>query len=465
MSEILGLPEAEPAGHRRDRRAARIRGLDLRWVVGVTVFAGTLAQPARPFRYDALGYWLAAGTLTEDPASSLPPGYYDLRGVTTAVFFTPAQMLSRVLGDTSDGFAVLVQNSLLIAFIAAFLLPALARPWRRPGPVGSWVMAGSTWLVLKGFAPYPLLDLYAAAAVLGAVVLLRRSSWATLAGAGALLGLAFNARPAYLLAGVLLGVVACWRHRLRGLLVLAGAAVALVPQAVYNIVTDGTIGVLPPASSALTGLQTAYASYVIRYDTAVEQAVPQQFFCSPEMADSVGVPPTDVAGLGTDMVTGLPHSAVFALEKIGAALHWPLSAPYFSYQPVLDAVFAVVVTAVTVLGLVALSRRPPVGDGEGDGGRGAVAHGALVAAVVVATLITLVGSATEARFALPLVLLGLAGIGTISAPRTKMPRHALVRPVTAIVLVVGTLVLGWSGLAHPAPPGDAAVSTCAGDLR
>lgn len=438
--------------------SASLRGTSSWWVFAA-VAAACLLRGAGEFAYDARAYWHAnlfvfgAGELTV-------ADYFDLRGVWTAVTFAPAAAVTAIFGDSVAGFAVLLQNAVLIAWAAAFLVPRAVAPWRAPSTRVRWVGAVLCTAVLLGFAPYPMVDLYAAVAALAAVVLLRaRSAWG-LVGAGALLGYAMNVRPAYVPAVVLLLVAATFARRGRALWILPGVVAASLPQALANAVRHGSLSPLPVASDALVALQASAASFVVRYDTAPgREASPQQFFCSPSMASTVDSLPTTTGDLVATYLRHLPESLVFAVEKVGAALHWPLSVPYLVSNPGIDALFAVAITLVAVVGCAALAvgpllRRSAVSRDGWDAWAG-------MTAVVVASVATLAGSAAEARFALPLVLLGVVGVaGLTDATPRAVVRHRW--SVTSVVVVAVVLVAaGYAGLAHPAPPGPATQEICA----
>ena len=53
----------------------------------------------------------------------------------------------------------------------------------------------------------------------------------------------------------------------------------------------------------------------------------------------------------------LPQAVVLSAQKFAAGLHWPLSTPYTSPAPVVDGLFALLVTAVTIVGAAVLVRR------------------------------------------------------------------------------------------------------------
>ncbi|MEV0128390.1 hypothetical protein AB0H83_07975 [Dactylosporangium sp. NPDC050688] len=382
------------AGHRRTAAVA-----------AAAVVAATVAQgPAAGFVYDAARYFngslalfTAAGTARE--------GDLDLRGVLTAAVYAPAA-LAEHLAPGAGRSAVLTQNALLVAVIGALLLPAVARR-RRPAAV--WVCAPLTWLVAARFAPYPLMDLPAAAAFLTAVWLALRppARWSP-AGCGLAAGVAaavtVNLRPAYLLPLLALGGLVVATRRVRpALWSAAGAVAGSLPQMAYNLLRGDPPAPTPPGTAGLAGFQAGYASYVVRYDT-IEPATgaPQQFYCDPSMAAAVAGDPVGSTGdLVRALLGNLPGSALFLVEKVAAALAWPASAPYSAAAGVERYALAVPVVLIVAVGIGAACRTP---------GARAVA---VLAAGVCASLMT---SATETRFALPLVLLGVAGCALLTPP-------------------------------------------------
>jgi hypothetical protein len=73
-----------------------------------------------------------------------------------------------------------------------------------------------------------------------------------------------------------------------------------------------------------------------------------------------------------------------------------------------------------------------------------------------------VTSATESRFALPLVLVGIAGVAAALGDGVRLPRERAGRLWLAgsLVAVVAVFGLGAWGLQHPLP-GDGALADCA----
>jgi hypothetical protein len=429
------------------------------WLVFAVVAVASIARGTGPIIYDADAYWSVTMSLLSNGAhASEFVGYYGLRGVLTVITFVPAALVTKVVGVTFAEAAILMQNALLLGWIAGFLVPRVIVPWRRLGLEARWVVGLLCWLLLGGFAPYALVDLYAAAAVTAAIVCLRSPRPGMLLGAGLLIAYTVNVRPAYVPVVVLVGVLVLVVQRWRAIVVAVGVVVGLAPQMLYNARHYGTFSPYPSESSWLVALQTGYASYVVRYDTIPSHGGvnPQQFHCSPDMANGITTLPTSATELFTTFVAHFPESAIFTLTKVGAALHWPLSTPYGALTPGLDGLYAVATTLVVVAGAVFLLACRSRGEGPFPW-----AHRYFAAAVVVASVATLAGSATETRFATPLVLWGIAGVaGIVESRPVSLRRHWVIISVTLAVTAF-VVFLGVLGLAHPAPPGGVDVGVCA----
>ena len=421
-------------------------------IAGAVVFAGTVTQTPSRFVYDAATYWAGSVSLAHgrDPYVD---GMLNLRGLLTSVLYLPAALATRAFGDAAGGMAVLVQNSLLVSLVGALLLPRFLRIWV---PVTPWmvgVCAGLTLLLVGRFAPYPLTDLWAAALMLAAVVVLQRSTAIGVLSAGLFAGIAFNLRPAYLVPLLLAMAAVLFRQRLAGLWFAAGVGVALVPQSILNLRHGAGLRLWPVDTAPLAKLQAQLASYIVRYDTAVYGVArhPQQHFCSPELAQLVGDdPPRSIGGLASLYLHNLPQAAVFTSEKVASALHWPLSAPYFVPRGAGDLVFALLTTAVAVVGFAALVHAQ-----SWSGFRCAPVAVWVAFVVWLGSLATIMTSQPETRFALPLVLFGIAGCSLLVRGRLSIRGVA-----GAVVAVAAVFAIGTVGLSHPSP-GPVSPATCA----
>ena len=431
------------------------------WLVGVSYFAATLLRGTGDFRFDAFFYWLGAQDLLGTIPAGSPEFPWSVRSVLTAVVYTPAAAFTSVTSDSLAPLAVLAQNAAVLAWVAGFLIPMVVRAWRPMSSQARWGTAALAWVLLSGFARYPLVDIYPAIACLALVVLVRSRRWYVLLLGGVVAGVALNLRPSYLLALAGIAIVALLWRGWRGLLLPVGAGLALVPQVAFNAVRYGIASALPLDSNALLGFQTSLATYTVRYDTVFNSNTPQLFYCSPEMAQRLGSEmPTTTGGFAGTMLENLPTSLGFALEKIGASLHWPLSTPYTIPSPGLDLPFALLVTAVSVIGCAILVRRLFLQLRRSYRQLGPD----LVALVVLAagSVLTIVGSASESRFALALVLVGLVGCASvINTPiRVAWRDHRWAVLVTG-ALLLGVIALGYAGLDSPLPQGVYSVLDCA----
>ena len=431
------------------------------WAVFTASVAATLVRGTGPFAYDAYGYWTAALRVAGAAPDALP-GFWKLRGVLSGFVYAPAAALSRLAGLDVAGFAVLLQNALLLAWVAAFLVPRAAAQWHPLSRRGQCLAAVLVWLAVSGFARYPLVDLYAAVGCLTVTVLLRSRRRSALVLAGLVAGAAMNVRPAYVATVIAIVVIAVAWHRWAGALVPIGVGVALVPQVVLNRVGFDAWSVSPVGTDKLMGLQAGYAAYITRYDTLLDADPPMQFYCSPGMASRVATPPDSIAQLIAEFVGNAPTAALFAMEKVASALLWPQSAPYGTRTPGVDALFAAFITTITIVGIAALVRVAV------RAGRTSTAArrrpGAAVAALILGAVATVVGAAAETRFALPLVLVGLVGCTTLADVELD-PRGASRRTrawvLGTLAVTVAVTAIGYLGLADPAPPGAVDLATCA----
>ncbi|MEP7192358.1 MAG: hypothetical protein ABI903_05780 [Actinomycetota bacterium] len=422
-------------------------------MAGVLLFLGTVTQSPAQFVWDAADYWAGAASLASggDPFSQHG---MSVRGVWSAVLYLPAALAARVFGASTAAVAVLVENSLLISVVGVLLLPLLLRAWGPVTPRMVWVCTGLTWVVVGRFAPYPLTDVWAAALILAAVLALQRRPAMSLLGAGLLAGIAFNVRPAYLVPVLLVLVVVILRRRLAGGLFVVGVVLAQVPQSLVNLMHGVGWKPWPPGMVGLTQLQAYYASYVVRYDTGaanVPGLAPRQIFCDPAMAVAIGDHPPDSAGSQVLFyLHNLPQSLVFLAEKAAAVLHWPPSAPYFAPTWAGEQVIALLVTTVAVMGVASL-----VYTGFRSGIRSAPL--AIWAALLVwlGSLATILLSAPETRFAMPLVLLGIAGCAALAG---RWPGNR--RVASAAIAIVVVFAIGTAGLSHPAAPGEVSPAAC-----
>ena len=419
-----------------------------------------LRDPAPVFVYDAAQYWNGAQAIAQG-TDEYTLGGLSIRGILTSLVYLPAYALAQVLGGSvvAGAWAVMAQNAFFIGLLGAVVIPLLLRRVVTIGPAHVGISTALTALLLSRFVPYPLMDVPAVLCLALAVLLLCERRWWTALAGGALLAAAVNLRPAYLLPVVLVLVVVLVTRWQRTPFVALGGAAVLAVQAVYGRARVGVTSLLPPDAETVTAIQLNYAAYGVRYDTIPFTAEdPRLWHCSPGMAEAVsGQPlPTTTGGLLGAMVEHLPTSALFAVDKVTASLHWSAGTPYAlpgeqALRPM--GWLVLVASCAGFVALVALLR------GRGD----RTAPLALVA-VVLGVAVTLVGSAPEARFALPIVVVGIAGVVAAVArwwgPGVTWSRPLVVGVVCAVVLTGLVAGLGWRALQHDVPRGDLTVEAC-----
>ena len=416
-------------------------------LAAVAVFAGAAAQrPAGVFVYDAHTYWSGSSALFTK-ASVYAVGELAWRGALSPLVYAPAAAVDRVFPG-SGREAVLVENAAVLAVVGAVVLPLIARALGARGPLVLCTCAALTWFVGERFAPYALMDLPTAAVFLGAVSFASTRSLWGLALAGLGVGMAANLRPAYLAPAAVVLVAVAVLRRAGALPFAGGAVVALLPQVFLNAAHGAGYLPVPARTQALAAIQADVASYTVRYDTIVTGMPPQQYYCDPRMARLVDGHPVGSGGQFAVLVLEHPwRSAGFLAEKLSAALAWSWNTPYGQPAGVENPNAALPLVAATVLGLAALVATVR----RARGG-----YALLVLLSALATVVSLLTSATETRFALPVVLFGVCGCAVAVVHRPSRRGLAAAGVVTAAVL----LCAAW-GLSAPLPPGQGSAHACA----
>lgn len=417
-----------------------------------------LRDPTPAFVFDAAQYWSGAQAVAQG-TNVYDAGGLATRGVLTAYVYLPAHAAATLLGGSvaAGSWAVLVQNALLVSLLGAAVIPMLLRRVVTVGSLHVVASSALTTLLLSGFVPYPLMDLPAMVSVMLAVALLAERRWWTALVGGGLLGVAVNLRPAYAapVALVLLVVlVARWR---RAPFVVVGGAAVLGVQAAYGWAHTTVVSALPPMSKIVSAIQFQYSAYGVRYDTIPFTAQdPRLWHCSRPMAEAVaGQPPPATSGeMLSVLVHTLPQSALFAIDKVSAALHWSWAVPYATPGEQALRPLGLLVIAVSCAGLVALLALLRTGAIE------RMVPMALVA-LTLGVAATLVGASPEARFALPVVVGGIVGaVASLDRLRGPWSRQLVIAIGLAGILTVLVAALGWRALQHDVPRGDLTVEAC-----
>ncbi|KAA9111238.1 hypothetical protein [Microbacterium rhizomatis] len=442
----------------RNAEGRRARLINLAAAAALVFAVQLLRGPASSFLYDGVQYWGGPLALLGDEGVS-EVAVLNIRGVLTPLVYLVPAAASLVIGSGSAGLLVLVWNALLAAGVCVLLLPRLAS---RVAPgheiTRTWISAVLGAVLLSGFAPYPLLDVWSLAFAITALLLLTaRPEWWTALLAGLAAAVAVDLRPSYLLP-LALALIVLFIARPRSILWTgAGAVIGVLPQVLYNAITTGSWSPAPHATAFLVKVQSAQATYAIRYDTVLEAARhPQQWYCSPSYAalGAADDPPTSPFAVAGSLMSHLPDSIRFALEKIGATLRWSLTTPFEPSPTPQISAMALLVVLVVAAGAAGL-----IWAVINSVGLGRFAAAALLS-MGVGVMGTVVLSTPETRFALPLAMIGIVGVLTViphSVRRVRRVRGSDVTVAAAGVALAALLLwAGLSGVAHPMPPGPMA---------
>jgi len=269
-------PDVQTNRDRRIRDACTfVAAFLLAWLVG------SLADPP-PFIYDAGIYWSSADRFTVDGSWSLWNYDDSLRGLAPALLFGGVRSIGGWLG-TSPLATVNIFNALLFAWIGTILAPRVAQlAWAeaRFGIVRRLVLVGLLLLFWRGYLNFPLTDFPALACGLLALLAVARAPslpWLLLSGVA--VSFAINLRPAFILLVPAIIGLAIWNsrtalprpNRIRRLLgvaaVVLGLAVLMVPQSIVSHRHHDTWSPIAGAAENLTGFQLYTGLVLQRYET------------------------------------------------------------------------------------------------------------------------------------------------------------------------------------------------------
>ncbi|MGY0235011.1 hypothetical protein [Longispora urticae] len=424
-------------------------------VAGLLLFLFSVGQRPMSVLYaDAWSYREASTALVEGD-SLVARGMLGIRGILTPFVYAPTALADKVVPGLGSS-AVLIENSVFVALIGALILPRIVGALGVRSAWSTWICVGLTWLVCARFTPYPLMDIPAVGLFLCVVLFLAKRSATGVALAGLCAGLALNLRPAYMLPLAAVSLALFARTPLRSLLFVPGLAVGLAPQILFNLRHDWGWTPLPPGTAGLVNLQAGVAPYVVRYDTVLIDTAPhQQFYCDPRMAGLIGDQKiSSTTDLAQALLSNLPWSAQFLLEKFSASLAWPLSTPYSALPNDESFGLTIPIAAIVMVGALTLGLMLVRGGRSGLRGYPLILLCALLgASAAVGT------SATETRFALPIIMVAVAGVA--GAP-TVFARTADGRRVWPwfLAMAAGVVIIygcAMHGLSHPSPHGSPVV--------
>ena len=419
--------------------------------VGV-VIATCLQRPAPYQVWDARLYLDGALALVSR-TDVYKAGGLHFRGSWTPIFYSPAIALQQILGlgdsERMINLAVLLQGALLVASVSVFLIPSVMKIFFPSNLASLYVSAFLGWIVMRKFALYSLMDIWAIALILLAICLLKYRTTLPLGVAGILLGVCSNIRPSYLPVVVVLLVVAFFYFHYRGLVLFAGFIVAQFPQVIVNWLINRRLSLFPIELTSVGEHEFAGSLLYVRYD-AIGYPVAQGplFFCDPAMVKAaLDDMPKSVFEYLKVLMSHPVSGTWFILEKIGAALYWPASAPFFEQKRIIDDLFGLTILLITIIGIGSLVLIRPQ--------TASFAFSKLSCFLVVTwTLFGLFLNHVETRYALPLVIFGIVGVGGLLGQFIDSNHSRLVirggrLSIFAVFAIAALLfVAGYVGLHH-----------------
>jgi hypothetical protein len=268
----------------------------------VVVFAASvvvgLIQGPKLFVYDSANYWELSETFNHNGHFSfLHYEYLGIRGYAMPLTFYLLHEVGSLFGS-APSTDVVVFNSALFALTAAVLGPSLvavAWPERRWGLLPRLGVGALFLIFWSGYLNYPLSDFPALVAAVLTVVAVshwRSPAWLGLAGFSA--AYAVDARPAYLLLiplGIMVVAYSWWRDRDKArfpagrrlacvVTFVVGLALVSAPQSLVE--HHYGYGLSPlPGGNTLAGLQYTEGLRLQRYETFIGSSLPSMDYLDP----------------------------------------------------------------------------------------------------------------------------------------------------------------------------------------
>jgi hypothetical protein len=274
-------------------------GFLVAWALFATAGTGPIAGDTLAY-IDSARLWLS-GTATND----------QFHGYAAGLLYVPALILDRL---TPLGLeqAILVESSLILTIASWFVVPWFSSlaTGRKVELVDRAVITGLVFILYGGYAPFATTDFTALVLFMGACGLAwSLRSWSTVLAATLLVGLAYNLRPAYVVAFLALLVFMAVRRSRWVPVIGLGLLLVFVPQSLVNL-AQGTSPVPMPYEQAAVGTRTlAIGLRVQRTAATLDPTWP-----SPNISSC------DPARLSTvDLLTPTAYLGVLASDPIASA--------------------------------------------------------------------------------------------------------------------------------------------------
>ena len=385
--------------------------VSLQFICFLTLFLALIARnPVWNMMWDADGYlnsaihWVTGGP-HEQVAEQL-----SYRGfLTSIVYYIPSFLAINFLEPTQFGsylyVFVLAQNALIVSWMSSYVLPKIVELFGHLNNFTVVITSVLGFYALNNFVPYSLMDLWALACLLPVIYLIYSKKKTVLGFCGLLLGVCLNLRPSYLFAIVLLIGSAFCIKKISVLLMLPGLVVSQIPQLIYNSKWNDSFSIFPLGLGGITRRLATFAAYSIRYDSVAYGPLPKGglSFCDEKMmAIALKAKPDSTFETAMLFLQNPGHSSVFIMRKLAAAFWWPVTVPYYEYNPLVNTIYGSLILLIVIFGLSKIVRAF-VRTEQKKRYLGAFA-------VLAGFLINMVLYSNETRYGVSVVLIAICGI-------------------------------------------------------
>jgi len=443
-------PEHESVEHVSHRSTRLFSKYDKWWLFFAVTLLTFLQAPSTEFMWGALEYIQGSIALISG-GDTYQAAALNFSGAWTPVIFAPAAFIGRFFEaiGMADGLAVavLLQGSISVGLFSVLVLPSIARKWFPDSASTRVTCAILGYVFFRNFAAYPIMDLVTITLLLFAVAFVMRENVGLLFVVGLALGICMNLRSSYTLTVILILISVAICHHRRWFVIHLGVFVALLPQFWINWSVNRRLSPFPIDLTKILGADAASGSYIIRYDTVAYR--PWAFgglnFCDPAMMKVTSTKmPTNSVDLFFLYASHPIESARFLIQKLGAVLLWPVTAPYYESISIVNIINGYLVLFVTTFGIgfmlfkIAKKRESDL-------------RTVSVMIVIFGYFVVLVLNHSETRYAISLVALGIIGFaGAIDSYYSERKKEALGIGKGLAVTLLGVffilLVSGYLGL-------------------
>jgi hypothetical protein len=299
-----------------------------------------------------------------DSSIAIVTGTFDankffVRGVLTSlVYLIPSFVGVRFLEPTVFGtylyVLVLFQNALIVSFVGSYIIPRLLELFT-PRSKGALIASSLISVyAFQSFVPYSLIDVFAVALLIPSVYLMNSHRSIVALMYGLILGISVNLRPSYLATVIFLVLCAAVIQRHKSLICYFGLIISQLPQVIFNWLHFESFSFFALASGKFAASNYRLAAYAIRVDSLGYPAIGRSkplIFCDKRMFDLAKQSDLNSTFDMLVMFVKNPIAAfVFEVKKIGTAVWWPVTVPYYDHNPVVNTVFGAVIAFVVVFG-------------------------------------------------------------------------------------------------------------------